>query len=84
MPMKRTELFNYRTRKFARIPASCPIKIWIDLQSGGRALLVSGEDEKEDSLDFVLWKPKKEGEPAWKSPWGEGRPGMAYRMLRDV
>ena len=46
-----------------------------DLQSGGRALLVSGEDEKEDSLDFVLWKPKKEGEPAWKSPWGEGRPG---------
>lgn len=38
-------------------------------------MLVSGEDEKEDSLDFVLWKPKKEGEPAWKSPWGEGRPG---------
>ena len=46
-----------------------------DLQSGGRALLVSGEDEKEDSLDFVLWKPKKEGEIAWDSPWGEGRPG---------
>ena len=46
-----------------------------DLRSGGRSLLVSGEDEKEDSLDFVLWKPKKEGEPAWKSPWGEGRPG---------
>ncbi len=32
-------------------------------------------DEKEDPLDFVLWKPKKEGEPAWESPWGEGRPG---------
>ena len=31
--------------------------------------------EKEDSLDFVLWKPKKDGEPAWSSPWGEGRPG---------
>lgn len=46
-----------------------------DLQSGGRALLVTGEDEKEDSLDFVLWKPKKEGEPAWESPWCEGRPG---------
>ncbi|MFR5083970.1 MAG: hypothetical protein ACLTEE_16175 [Anaerobutyricum hallii] len=26
-------------------------------------------------MDFVLWKPKKEGEPAWVSPWGEGRPG---------
>ena len=46
-----------------------------DLQSGGRALLVSGEDEKEDPLDFVLWKPKKEGEPFWKSPWSDGRPG---------
>ncbi len=46
-----------------------------DLQSGGRSLLVTGEDEKEDSLDFVLWKPKKEGEPAWESPWCEGRPG---------
>ena len=46
-----------------------------DLRSGERSLLVSGEDEKEDPLDFVLWKPKKEGEPAWKSPWGEGRPG---------
>ena len=46
-----------------------------DLRSGFRDLKVSGEDEKEDSLDFVLWKPKKEGEPAWPSPWGEGRPG---------
>lgn len=46
-----------------------------DLQSGGRSLLVTGEDEKEDSFDFVLWKPKKEGEPAWTSPWSEGRPG---------
>ena len=46
-----------------------------DLSSGGRSLLVSGEDEKEDPLDFVLWKPKKEGEPFWKSPWSDGRPG---------
>ena len=46
-----------------------------DLRSGGRTLLVTGEDEKEDPLDFVLWKPKKEGEPAWESPWCEGRPG---------
>lgn len=46
-----------------------------DLQSGFRALQVSGEDQKEDPLDFVLWKPKKEGEPFWVSPWSEGRPG---------
>ena len=46
-----------------------------DLQSGFRSLQVSGEDQKEDSLDFVLWKPKKEGEPFWKSPWCDGRPG---------
>lgn len=46
-----------------------------DLQSGFRALQVSGEDQKEDPLDYVLWKPKKEGEPFWVSPWSEGRPG---------
>ncbi|MEY8508406.1 cysteine--tRNA ligase [Lachnospiraceae bacterium 42-17] len=46
-----------------------------DLRSGERSLLVSGEDEKEDPLDFVLWKPKKEGEPFWESPWSDGRPG---------
>ena len=46
-----------------------------DLQSGFRALQVSGEDQKEDPLDFVLWKPKKEGEPYWTSPWCDGRPG---------
>ena len=64
----------YRTRKFAEY-GKLSHKNLDDLQSGGRALLVSGEDEKEDSLDFVLWKPKKEGEIAWDSPWGEGRPG---------
>ena len=46
-----------------------------DLRSGFRDLKVSGEDEKEDPLDFVLWKPKKEGEPSWPSPWSDGRPG---------
>ena len=46
-----------------------------DLQSGFRALQVSGEDQKEDPMDFVLWKPKKEGEPYWTSPWCDGRPG---------
>ena len=46
-----------------------------DLRSGGRSLLVSGEEQKQDPLDFVLWKPKKEGEPFWESPWCQGRPG---------
>ena len=46
-----------------------------DLQSGFRSLQVSGEDQKEDPLDFVLWKPQKEGEPIWKSPGCDGRPG---------
>ena len=46
-----------------------------DLQGGNRSLLVTGEEQKEDSLDFVLWKPKKDGEPYWESPWCQGRPG---------
>lgn len=45
-----------------------------ELQSGLRELKVSGE-EKENSSDFVLWKPKKEGEPFWESKWSKGRPG---------
>ena len=61
-----------------------------DLRSGSRSLLVSGADQKEDPLDFVLWKPKKEGEPYWESPWCQGRPGwhiecsvMSKRYLGD-
>ncbi len=46
-----------------------------ELEGGKRSLLVSGMDQKEDPLDFVLWKPKKEGEPFWESPWCDGRPG---------
>ena len=46
-----------------------------DLRSGNRDLKVTGEEEKEDPLDFVLWKPKKEGEPSWQAPWSDGRPG---------
>ena len=64
----------FRTRKFEDY-GKLSHKNLDDLQSGGRSLLVTGEDEKEDSLDFVLWKPKKEGEPAWESPWCDGRPG---------
>ena len=46
-----------------------------DLEAGHREIKVTGEEGKKDPLDFVLWKPKKEGEIAWDSPWGEGRPG---------
>lgn len=64
----------FRTRKFKDY-GKLSHKNLDDLQAGNRSLLVSGEEEKEDSLDFVLWKPKKEGEPYWTSPWGDGRPG---------
>ena len=64
----------FRTRQFKDY-GKLSHKNLDDLRSGNRALLVSGEDEKEDPLDFVLWKPKKEGEPAWESPWSDGRPG---------
>ena len=46
-----------------------------DLQSGFREIKVTGEEGKEVPTDFVLWKPKKEGEPFWESPWCQGRPG---------
>ncbi len=47
-----------------------------ELEAGhGRELKVAGNEGKEDYLDFVLWKPKKEGEPYWPSPWCDGRPG---------
>ena len=64
----------YRTRRFQDY-GKLSHKNLDDLRSGNRSLLVSGEDEKEDPLDFVLWKPKKEGEPSWQSPWSDGRPG---------
>ncbi len=64
----------FRTRRFEEY-GKLSHKNLDDLQAGSRSLLVSGEDEKEDPLDFVLWKPKKEGELYWVSPWGDGRPG---------
>ncbi len=64
----------FRTRKFKEY-GKLSHKNLDDLRSGSRSLLVTGEDQKEDPLDFVLWKPKKEGEPSWPSPWSDGRPG---------
>ncbi|MGL5822995.1 MAG: cysteine--tRNA ligase [Sarcina sp.] len=58
------------------------------LQSGAR---INVDERKEDPMDFALWKAKKEGEPAWESPWGEGRPGwhiecscMAKKLLGET
>ena len=68
----------YRTRKFKDY-GKLSHKNLDDLESGHRkekeAIKVTGAETKEDGLDFVLWKPKKEGEIAWESPWCEGRPG---------
>ena len=64
----------FRTRKFSEY-GKLSHKNLDDLRAGNRSLLVTGENQKEDPLDFVLWKPKKEGEPYWKSPWSDGRPG---------
>lgn len=64
----------FRTRSFKEY-GKLSHKNLDDLQGGNRSLLVTGEDQKEDSLDFVLWKPKKDGEPYWESPWCQGRPG---------
>ncbi|MCI8785835.1 MAG: cysteine--tRNA ligase [Eubacterium sp.] len=63
----------YRTRKFKEY-GKLSHKNIDDLQAGHRDIKVTG-DLKEDALDFVLWKPKKEGEPYWESPWSKGRPG---------
>ena len=63
----------FRTRKFEEY-GKLSHKNLDDLQAGHRDIKITGE-EKEDSLDFVLWKPKKEGEPYWESPWCQGRPG---------
>lgn len=63
----------YRTRMFKDYGKLSGKNI-DDLQSGHRDIKVTGE-LKEDPLDFVLWKPKKDGEPYWDSPWCKGRPG---------
>lgn len=59
-----------------------------DLQSGAR---ISIDERKKDPMDFAIWKAQKSGEPAWKSPWGMGRPGwhiecscMAKNILGDT
>lgn len=59
-----------------------------ELEVGAR---IKVDENKKNPMDFVLWKPKKEGEPFWKSPWSDGRPGwhiecsvMAKKYLGDT
>lgn len=61
----------YRVRKFEGY-GKLSGKILEELESGAR---IEVTEEKEDPLDFVLWKSAKPEEPSWTSPWGEGRPG---------
>ncbi|HPJ02622.1 MAG TPA: cysteine--tRNA ligase [Candidatus Limiplasma sp.] len=61
----------YRVHAFQNYGCLCGQKLE-DLESGAR---VDVNEQKEDPLDFALWKAQKPGEPAWESPWGMGRPG---------
>ena len=61
----------FRTRKFKDYGKLSGTRIE-DLDSGAR---IDVSEQKEDPLDFALWKAAKPGEPAWESPWGLGRPG---------
>ena len=79
----------FRTRSFDEYGKLSHKKL-DDLQAGHREIKVTGDSTKEDDFDFVLWKPKKDGEPFWKSPWCDGRPGwhiecsvMAKHYLGD-
>ena len=62
---------NYSVRKFPGY-GKLSGKTLDELRAGER---VETDPSKHDPLDFVLWKKAKEGEPAWASPWGDGRPG---------
>ena len=64
----------YSTRKFDGY-GKLSHKDLDNMRSGNRDLKVTGADQKQDPLDFVLWKPKKDGEPYWECPWCKGRPG---------
>ena len=61
----------YRVKAFPSYGCLCGQNLE-DLENGAR---VNVGEQKEDPLDFALWKAQKPGEPAWESPWGMGRPG---------
>lgn len=61
----------FRTKKFKEYGklSHMPLE---ELEAGAR---INVSEQKEDPMDFALWKAAKEGEPYWESPWGKGRPG---------
>jgi cysteinyl-tRNA synthetase len=46
-----------------------------NLEDAKNGVRIDNDEEKQNPLDFALWKSAKPGEPSWTSPWGEGRPG---------
>ncbi|OJG83723.1 cysteinyl-tRNA synthetase [Enterococcus ratti] len=64
----------YRTRKFKTYGQLSDQSI-DELEAGASQRTGKEQNQKEDPLDFALWKKAKEGEIAWNSPWGKGRPG---------
>lgn len=79
----------FDTKKFAEYGKLS--KKNLDELIAGASDRVAVDEAKHNSTDFVLWKPKKEGEPSWPSPWGDGRPGwhiecsvMAKHHLGDT
>lgn len=79
----------YNTAKFEGY-GKLSKKVLEELEAG-RSERVTLTEEKKNHMDFVLWKPKKDGEPYWQSPWSDGRPGwhiecsaMAKRYLGDT
>ncbi|MBE6063554.1 MAG: cysteine--tRNA ligase [Clostridium butyricum] len=77
----------FSTKKFKGYGKLCGQNLE-DLQAGAR---ISVDERKKDPMDFAVWKSQKQGEPAWESPWGLGRPGwhiecscMARKLLGDT
>ena len=77
----------FNTEKFADY-GKLSKKVLDELEAGARIEVAA---QKKNPMDFVLWKPKKQGEPFWKSPWSDGRPGwhiecsaMSKKYLGDT
>lgn len=77
----------FSTKKFGEYGKLCGQNLE-DLQAGAR---INVDERKKDPMDFAIWKAQKPGEPAWKSPWGMGRPGwhiecscMAKKLLGNT
>ncbi|NET16539.1 MAG: cysteine--tRNA ligase [Okeania sp. SIO1H6] len=78
----------YQVRKFSEYGKLSGRRLE-EMQAGASGRVESEDSEiakKKDPFDFALWKAAKDGEPAWESPWGKGRPGWHIEcsaMVRD-